>query len=82
MGKLNKMGKAYANRKPKEERHTNDKYETPYSLTWELQKLNIEIGKVHMKEILKSNLNFQMEFKELLTYLMIMMFIPFKLTPQ
>ena len=35
------MGKAYANRKPKEERHTNDKYETPYSLTWELQKLNI-----------------------------------------
>lgn len=34
-------GKAYANRKPKAERHTNDKYETPYSLTWELQKLNI-----------------------------------------
>ena len=34
-------GKAYANRKPKSERHENDKYETPYSLTWELQKLNI-----------------------------------------
>lgn len=35
------MGKAYANRKKAEERHANDKYETPYSLTWELQKLNI-----------------------------------------
>jgi hypothetical protein len=34
-------GKAYANRKKAEERHANDKYETPYSLTWELQKLNI-----------------------------------------
>lgn len=34
-------GKAYANRKPKEERNENDFYETPYCLTWELQKLNI-----------------------------------------
>lgn len=34
-------GKAYANRKPKEERHKNEFYETPKSLTWELLKLNI-----------------------------------------
>ena len=34
-------GKAYVNRKPKEERNENDFYETPYCLTWELQKLNI-----------------------------------------
>ena len=34
-------GKAFANRKPKEERNENDFYETPYSLTWEMQKLNI-----------------------------------------
>lgn len=39
-------GKAYANRKKKELRNKNDFYETPYSLTWELQKLNIiEKGK-------------------------------------
>lgn len=37
----NKKGKAFANRKPKLERNENDFYETPYSLTWELQKLNI-----------------------------------------
>ena len=35
------MGKAYANRKKSELRNENDFYETPYSLTWELQKLNI-----------------------------------------
>ena len=35
------MGKAYANRKKSELRYENDFYETPYSLTWELQKLNI-----------------------------------------
>lgn len=35
------MGKAYANRKKSELRNINDFYETPYSLTWELQKLNI-----------------------------------------
>ena len=34
------MGKAYANKKPKELQHFNQFYETPYSLTWELQKLN------------------------------------------
>jgi hypothetical protein len=35
------MGKAYLNRKSEDERNQNDFYETPYSLTWELQKLNI-----------------------------------------
>ena len=35
------MGKAYANRKKSENRNENDFYETPYCLTWELQKLNI-----------------------------------------
>ena len=35
------MGKAYANRKKSELRNENDFYETPYSLIWELQKLNI-----------------------------------------
>ena len=35
------MGKAYANRKKSELRNENDFYETPYSLTWELQKLHI-----------------------------------------
>ena len=35
------MGKAYANRKKSELRNENDFYETPYSLTWELQKLNV-----------------------------------------
>ena len=34
-------GKAYSNKKPKELQHPNQFYETPYSLTWELQKLNI-----------------------------------------
>ena len=34
-------GKAYANRKKAEDRNKNDFYETPYCLTWELQKLNI-----------------------------------------
>ena len=34
-------GKAFANKKPKELQHFNQFYETPYSLTWELQKLNI-----------------------------------------
>ena len=34
-------GKAYANRKREEIRNKNDFYETPFSLTWELQKLNI-----------------------------------------
>ena len=34
-------GKAYANKKPKELQHFNQFYETLYSLTWELQKLNI-----------------------------------------
>lgn len=39
-------GKAYANRRKAENRNPNDKYETPFSLTWELQKLNIvEPGK-------------------------------------
>ena len=37
----NKKGKAYVNRKKAEERNENDFYETPYCLTWELQKLNI-----------------------------------------
>ena len=35
------MGKAYANRKKSEDRNKNDFYETPYCLTWELQKLGI-----------------------------------------
>lgn len=35
------MGKAYTNRKPKDERPESDYYTTPYSLTWELEKLNI-----------------------------------------
>jgi len=34
------MGKAYANRKPVSERPEADFYSTPYSLTWELIKLN------------------------------------------
>lgn len=34
------MGKAYANRKPLKERPEADFYSTPYSLTWELLKLN------------------------------------------
>ena len=37
----NKKGKAFANRKREDLRNPNDLYETPYSLTWELQKLNI-----------------------------------------
>ena len=32
-------GKAYANRKPVEERPEADFYSTPYSLTWELLRL-------------------------------------------
>lgn len=35
------MGKAYANRKKAEERNENDFYATPWSLTWELLKLDI-----------------------------------------
>ncbi len=35
------MGKAYANRKSEYLRNKNDFYETPYSLTWKLQELNI-----------------------------------------
>lgn len=34
-------GKAYLNRRSEEQRHEDDFYETPYSLVWELQKLNI-----------------------------------------
>ena len=34
-------GKAYANRRKEDLRNPNDLYETPYCLTWELQKLNI-----------------------------------------
>jgi len=34
------MGKAYANRKPINERPEADFYSTPFSLTWELLKLN------------------------------------------
>lgn len=34
------MSKAYANRKPVSERPEQDFYSTPYSLTWELLKLN------------------------------------------
>jgi hypothetical protein len=35
------QGKAYANRKPIDQRPEADFYETPYSLTWELIKLNV-----------------------------------------
>lgn len=35
------MGKAYANRKPVEERPEQDYYNTPFSLSWELLNLNI-----------------------------------------
>ena len=38
---MKNKGKAYANRKKAEERNKNDLYCTPYSLTWELKKLNI-----------------------------------------
>lgn len=38
---MKEKGKAFANRKKEDLRNPNDLYETPYSLTWELQKLNI-----------------------------------------
>lgn len=57
-------GKAYANKKPKELQHPNQFYETPYCLTWELQKLNIVKPKTTILDPCCGNYAISKWFKE------------------